>query len=177
MPVALDQPELVVVAGAGIVRVGIRDVVEDGEDEAVAELRVAVVLGDLRRELLQLGDFRVGEPLFAFPLLRALQRRHGVVRPDALKVRMPVGVPALLRISKPSTGLPAPREINTLAPPGPSLGNALCPRRSSARCQTATALRTGGPASRRNIERNPLAGSPTRKSAEEQHRQYDPRRA
>ena len=31
------------------------------------------------------------ETLLAFPLLRPLQRRHGVVRPDALEIRMSVG--------------------------------------------------------------------------------------
>jgi hypothetical protein len=90
VPIALDHPELVVVAGAGIVRPGLRNLVQHGEDEAVAELRVTVVLGDLRRERLQFRDFSLGEPFLAFPLLRALERRHGVVRPHAVKVRMSV---------------------------------------------------------------------------------------
>jgi hypothetical protein len=68
VPVALDQPELVVVAGAGIVRLRVRDAVQDGENEPVAELRVAVVLDDLRRERLQLGDFRIGEPASCSPI-------------------------------------------------------------------------------------------------------------
>jgi hypothetical protein len=61
VPVALDHPELVVIAGAGgIVRGRLRDVIQHGEDQAVAELRVAVVLGDLRRELLEFGDLCFG---------------------------------------------------------------------------------------------------------------------
>ena len=93
MPVASDEPELVVVAGAGIVRLRLRDAVQDRENEPVAELRVAVVLEDLRRELLELRDLRVGERLLAFPLLRPLQRRHRVVRPDALEVGVAVRRP------------------------------------------------------------------------------------
>ncbi len=90
VPVAADDPELVVVAGARIVRARLRDAVQHGVDEAVAELRVAVVLGDLRGEPLKLVDLRVGELRLPFPLLRPLQRRHGVVRPDALKIGMAV---------------------------------------------------------------------------------------
>jgi len=51
MPVALDHPELVVVAGAGVVRLRFFNLVQDREDETVAELRVAVVLRDARGEL------------------------------------------------------------------------------------------------------------------------------
>src|SRR5262249_58565712 len=90
VPVALDDPELVVVAGAGgIVRRRLGDLVQDGEDEPVAELGVAVVLGDLRGELLQGGDFGIGEPRLAFPLLRTLQRRPPLFPPPPPQTPLP----------------------------------------------------------------------------------------
>jgi len=76
VPVAIDHPELVVVAGAGIVRIRLFDAVQDGENEAVAELRVAVVLVDLGGDLLELGDLRIGEARLALPLRRPLERRR-----------------------------------------------------------------------------------------------------
>ena len=105
MPVALHDPELVVVAGPGIIRAGIGLAVENRENQTVAELRIAVVLGDLRRDVLQIGDLGFGEAILAFPLLRTLQRRHGVVRPDALEVGMSVRRPAGgMRRSRPGDG-------------------------------------------------------------------------
>ena len=71
VPVALDEPELVVVAGARIVRAGLVMRFEHGEDQAVAELRVAVVVGDLRRDLLEIGDLGVGEALSCLPTASA----------------------------------------------------------------------------------------------------------
>ena len=141
VPVALDDPELVVVAGAGIVRVRLGDPVQHGEDEAVAELRVAVVLGDLRGELLQLGDLGVGEARLAFPLLRALQRRDGVVRPDALEIGMAVRcslAAATIQASFRSLTRASARE-----------------RQTSARCKSALRTRSLSPV--RRSTRRPVA--------------------
>ena len=93
VPVAFDHPELVVVAGSRVVRIRFRDAIQDGDDEPVAELRVAVVLDDLLGEPLELRDLGIGEMRLALPLLGTLERRDRVVRPDALKVRTSVRRP------------------------------------------------------------------------------------
>ena len=90
LDVPLDQPEVIVVAGSGVVRSRILDPIERGLDDAVPEHRVAAFLGHLGGEPLDLLDFRVGQVLLAFPLPGPFERSHAVVGPVPLQIRLAV---------------------------------------------------------------------------------------
>jgi hypothetical protein len=94
VPVAFRHPELVIVAGrpvvgrlvelAGVFRV-------QRELDLVLEDRIAALVGALRNQYLQLLELGVGDERLVFPLRRPRHRRHAVVGPDALQVRVPIG--------------------------------------------------------------------------------------
>jgi hypothetical protein len=95
VPVALDDPELVVVAGAGVVRLRFSIWFRTARMKPSPNCASPSFSGDARGELLQIRDFRVRQRFLAFPLLGALKRRHRVVGPDALE--SPGGRPASAR--------------------------------------------------------------------------------
>ena len=88
--VALDQPDLTVVAGGLIEREEFALLVQRGRHEAVAEHGV-VTLEHGVDLLFQRGELRVGELRFALERHGSLQRRCHVVGPDALEIGLAVG--------------------------------------------------------------------------------------
>jgi len=84
---AVDQPELVVVAGGRVARREVVRIAEGGDEDAVGERRVALAAGEeLRVARLQPGQLLVGQGGLVAQDLRTLQRRGGVVGPHALQV-------------------------------------------------------------------------------------------
>ena len=94
---AIDEPELVVVAGPfrvilgdAVARLIVGPVGERGAEHALAEGRIGLAVEELgsasgeRRHLFVGQERRVGQ------LFRPLQRRRRVARPDALQIRMAV---------------------------------------------------------------------------------------
>ena len=87
--VALDDPELVVVAGRRIVGRGLRPL-DGGQDELIAEQGVAVVHG-LRGGGPEFRELLIGQPLPARPLRRPFERRRVVVAHTPCRSGWPSG--------------------------------------------------------------------------------------
>ena len=94
VPVALDHPEVVVVAGRAVARRERLGLGQGRREHAVAEGGVArLVVEQLAGARLQGRHLLVGEGLAVAEHLGPLQRRHVVVGPDPLQVGVAVGGP------------------------------------------------------------------------------------
>src|SRR5687767_12517515 len=82
---AFGEPALIVVADLRVGGTELSFAVERGEDQLVCE-EAAATVHQLLERLLQLRQFLTADRRAPGPLLRALERRHVVVGPDALQV-------------------------------------------------------------------------------------------
>ena len=88
--VALDEPELIVVAGPGIVRVDVGDPGQGRQGQLIAEHGIEAVRRHVGGGGSERGKLLVGQAGLARPRRGPLERRGIVVRPDALQVRIAI---------------------------------------------------------------------------------------
>src|SRR5882672_3927961 len=87
---SIIEPEFVVVAASGPRRLVFFRVPEKREKQRIAGRMITVTTEQARSALFQYRQLSVREKFLACELLRSLEWRHGVVDPDALKIRMSI---------------------------------------------------------------------------------------